>query len=61
MRMRTRSENGVFDFGICTSYDVSGYSLKKYPKNFNKGMQPLGKSKINNNAANRSKSKLNVE
>ena len=26
-----------FDFGICTSDDVSGFSLKEYPKNFNKG------------------------
>ena len=27
----------------------------QYPKNFNKGMQILGKSKFKNNAANRSK------
>ena len=45
----------TFDFGICTSYDVSGCSLKEYPKNFNKGMQNLRKSKFNNNAASRSK------
>ena len=32
-----------FDFGICTSYDVSGCSLKEY---FNKGMQLLGKSNL---------------
>ena len=36
----------------------SGCSIKEYPKNFHKGMQNLGKSKFNNNAANRSK---NVE
>ena len=30
----------------------------QYSKNFNKGMQILGKSKFNNNAANRSKQKL---
>ena len=40
---------------ICTSYDVSGCSLKEYPKaSIKKGMQNLGKSKFNNNAANRS-------
>ena len=43
--------------GICTSYDVSGCSLKKYTQNFNKGMQNLGESTFNNNAANRSKEK----
>ena len=36
------------------NYDVSGCSLKEYPQNFNKGMQNLGKSKFNNNGANRS-------
>jgi len=44
-----------FDFGICTSYDVSEYSLKEYPQNFKRHAN-LGKSKFNNNAANRSKS-----
>ena len=29
------------------SYDVSGCSLKEYPKNINKGIQNLGKSKFN--------------
>ena len=29
--------------------------MKEYPQNFNKGMQNLGKSKFNDNAANRSK------
>ena len=48
-------KNKTFDFGICTSYDVSGCSLKEYPKNFNKGMHNLGKLKFNNNAANGSK------
>ena len=69
-----------FDFGICTSFDVSGCSLKEYPEKFvpqrnagiciifvhhvmsvqyfNKDKQNLGKSKFNNNAANRSR---NVE
>jgi len=34
---------------------MSGCSMKEYPQNFNKGMQNLGKSKFNKNAANRSK------
>ena len=45
----------TFDFGICTSYDVSGCSLKEYPQNINKGMQNLSKSNFNNNATNKSK------
>ena len=43
------------DFGICTPYDVSGFFMREYPKNFNKSIQNLSKSKF---AANRSK---NVE
>ena len=34
-------EKQKFDFGICTSYGVSGCSLKEYPQNFNKGKQNL--------------------
>ena len=49
--MKCFQESKDFDFGICTSYDVSGCSLKEYTQNFNKGMQNLGKSKFNNNAA----------
>ena len=42
-----------FEFGICISYDVNECSLKEYPQN----QQNLGKSKFNNNAANRRKYK----
>jgi len=43
----------TFDFGyfVHLTYDVSECSLKEYPKNINKGMQNLGKSKFINNAA----------
>ena len=36
---------------VCTSYDISGCSLKEYTQNFYKGFQNFGKSKFNNNAA----------
>ena len=39
-------ESKNFDFGICTSCDVSGCSLNEYPQNFNKAMQNLGKSNL---------------
>jgi len=34
-----------FDFGICTSYDVSGCSLKEYPKTSTKAC----KTSVNQN------------
>ena len=52
--MKCFQENKNFDFGICTSYEVSGCFLKEYLQNFNKGIQNLDKSKFNYNSANRS-------
>ena len=39
----------------CENIEYNGCSMKEYPQNFHKGMQNFGKSKFNNNAANRSK------